>query len=1030
MADWRKVYGRIVTDAEGAVGGVSVTVKQTGTSTLVTLKANKAGTEALANPFDTDANGVWAFFTDIELLSGVDYEVDIVFAKSGLDFSVMNEMYENIPLAGLVTDPGAVQEADFTAGTLLYATANATPVATTPTQFMAILSGQAAAAFDWGGQDLLNAGVMFLTEQASAEADVAGKGQIWVKTATPNTLWFTDDAGTDFQLGVGAISIVGTPVDNQLAVWKSASSVEGDTNLTWSGTQLDVTGNLYSDGANVLLDGSTSVRLVSANFIALRAPENRIGFDVDDYMQIALAETTGVTVITHTGSGPTVTWTADSFSFVGDLSADGATMVVDGSTSVRLLSAGYVGIEAPDIRVGFDAGATMSIAVSDTTGATAITHAGSGPTMAWTIPVWLNTNSTSYTTYTPSWVLGFDAGAAMTVAISDTTGVAAITHAGSGVTVTWTAPSFDFVGAISLDGLTISGDTDSAGKLDFQYNPAAGSSTGHIIKGTLTTATGYDTTTAGLMVKEYFADNACTVTGGEFTGIYVNVKQLAALTGGAKSSLISAHNYGSGGDYQSIDYGIILYGDLTAGFELSGGTSAYGIKMGNQTISTAEIQLSSGALIITGSADPNGSVTGVDGSFYLRTGTATATTIGYVCTGTTVWTALGGGAGGGDVYLSGVPVDNQLAIWTDGTHIEGDANLTWDASVFTILGAFTIGASAGGKDVTFWGDVADYKVWFDADGDTNGAWYFGADTKGVMVSLYGDVTGCGVFWDPSTDTNGTLSIGASGGSKGNDAIFYGDTNLSLMHWDQSLNALKLDGATLFIKEQAEAQASVEAYGQIWVDTATPNLLMFTDDADTDFWLNRTAGIADTNMVVVNDAAAADNEYVKFTATGVEGSTYAEVLTDIFSVALPENVSIQLDPALSADGKYSGITEDGTAGATLAFGDLCYLAVADSRWELAKADVAATSKGKLGICVLAATGDGEATTMLMYGKVRADTAFPTFTIGAPVFISAATAGDVTSTAPTGTTDFVVRIVGEAMTGDCLFFKPDCSYGELA
>ena len=45
-------------------------------------------------------------------------------------------------------------------------------------------------------------GVVYLAEQAAAEADVAGKGQIWVKTGTPNTLWFTDDEGTDFQLGV------------------------------------------------------------------------------------------------------------------------------------------------------------------------------------------------------------------------------------------------------------------------------------------------------------------------------------------------------------------------------------------------------------------------------------------------------------------------------------------------------------------------------------------------------------------------------------------------------------------------------------------------------------------------------------------------------------------------------------------------------------------------------------------------------------------------------------------------------------
>lgn len=73
----------------------------------------------------------------------------------------------------------------------------------TGAEVMAALSATAAAAFDLNGQDLTNGGVVFLTEQAAAEADVAGKGQIWVKNETPNELWFTDDAGTDFQLGLG-----------------------------------------------------------------------------------------------------------------------------------------------------------------------------------------------------------------------------------------------------------------------------------------------------------------------------------------------------------------------------------------------------------------------------------------------------------------------------------------------------------------------------------------------------------------------------------------------------------------------------------------------------------------------------------------------------------------------------------------------------------------------------------------------------------------------------------------------------------
>ena len=184
------------------------------------------------------------------------------------------------------------------------------------------------------------------------------------------------------------------------------------------------------------------------------------------------------------------------------------------------------------------------------------------------------------------------------------------------------------------------------------------------------------------------------------------------------------------------------------------------------------------------------------------------------------------------------------------------------------------------------------------------------------------------------------------------------------------------------------------------------------------------GIAHSLATAVNDflVASGAGAFVK--------KTSAETKTILLAEDLQENDSIKLDPALSVDGKYNGITETGTAGIALAFGDICYLAVLDSRWELAKADVAATSFGKVGICVQAAAGDGSATTMLLYGKVRADAAFPVLTIGAPVFISAATAGDITSTAPTGTTNFVVRIIGYGNTADELFFCPDNSYVELA
>ena len=44
-------------------------------------------------------------------------------------------------------------------------------------------------------------GTILIQEQADAVTDVTGYGQLWVNTATPNELYFTDDAGEDFNLG-------------------------------------------------------------------------------------------------------------------------------------------------------------------------------------------------------------------------------------------------------------------------------------------------------------------------------------------------------------------------------------------------------------------------------------------------------------------------------------------------------------------------------------------------------------------------------------------------------------------------------------------------------------------------------------------------------------------------------------------------------------------------------------------------------------------------------------------------------------
>ena len=138
-----------------------------------------------------------------------------------------------------------------------------------------------------------------------------------------------------------------------------------------------------------------------------------------------------------------------------------------------------------------------------------------------------------------------------------------------------------------------------------------------------------------------------------------------------------------------------------------------------------------------------------------------------------------------------------------------------------------------------------------------------------------------------------------------------------------------------------------------------------------------------------------------------------------TLTMTESTSLALDPA-QGDATWTGITRAGTAGTTLAFGDLCYLASADSRWELTDADAASTSDRMLGMCVLAAAADGDPTVMLLMGNIRADSKFPAMTIGSAMYVGESV-GTIQVAIPTGA-DCVIRRVGYALTADELYFNP--------
>jgi hypothetical protein len=195
---------------------------------------------------------------------------------------------------------------------------------------------------------------------------------------------------------------------------------------------------------------------------------------------------------------------------------------------------------------------------------------------------------------------------------------------------------------------------------------------------------------------------------------------------------------------------------------------------------------------------------------------------------------------------------------------------------------------------------------------------------------------------------------------------------------------------------------------LYVGTGTGNLAVLMASQAT------AAGLA-----LLDDANAAA-QLVTLGALPLAGGTMTGDIT------LGELAALALDPAGSADEKWSGITVTGTAGATLAVGDLCYLN-SSFKWVLADADAASTSGSvALGLCVLAAAGDTSATRMLLVGTMRS-AAFPaSITGGAQLYVSA-TAGDMTTTIPTGA-DVVVRVCGWAILTEpnTIFFSPSSDF----
>ncbi len=211
---------------------------------------------------------------------------------------------------------------------------------------------------------------------------------------------------------------------------------------------------------------------------------------------------------------------------------------------------------------------------------------------------------------------------------------------------------------------------------------------------------------------------------------------------------------------------------------------------------------------------------------------------------------------------------------------------------------------------------------------------------------------------------------------------------------------------------------------------------------------KTLTASDTTILATNAITLGGGEVITFSAsnalslltTGSTSMTFPAATDTVVTLAASQTLTsktltsptIQTSPVLAAatnlkftvptaDPSATGITtnEFNSGYSSTAIGDLVYLD-SSATWQKADADAsAATYSSMLGIA-LSVAASGAAATVLLQGFVYAATPFPTFTIGAPIYMSA-TAGAVTQTAPT-TTDSATRIIGYGVHADKMYFNP--------
>lgn len=240
-------------------------------------------------------------------------------------------------------------------------------------------------------------------------------------------------------------------------------------------------------------------------------------------------------------------------------------------------------------------------------------------------------------------------------------------------------------------------------------------------------------------------------------------------------------------------------------------------------------------------------------------------------TGELVWSTPGGG---GDVTGPAASVDNAIVRFsgTTGKVIQdytsnaptisdtGDMNVDGDIDVDNVV----VSGNVDGRDVSSDGTKLDG---VEASADVTDA--TNVNAAGAVMEV--DYNVHSILFATTDDTPVVLTVGEqtlvgrlTGGNIA--AIAIGITDNYIVQIDSA--GVAATEYARFTANGLESRTEAEFKGD------------FNLEIGTDVLAQQTIGIADDNLVEIDHASVADNDYAKFTANGLEGRSYAEVKSDL------------------------------------------------------------------------------------------------------------------------------------------------------